>query len=69
MRAHAPLFQDMADLDMMVCDEGHRLKNTEETQTMKALRSHHRIYHLYLILNTTIPAPSIARAPLAVDYC
>jgi DNA repair and recombination protein RAD54 and RAD54-like protein len=37
-RIHAGLFQNSAPVDLLICDEAHRLKN-DETKTNKALDS------------------------------
>jgi hypothetical protein len=37
-RKHAALLNTVPNLEVMVCDEGHRLKNIGGTKTMDALR-------------------------------
>jgi hypothetical protein len=37
-RKHAALLNTVPNLEVMVCDEGHRLKNVGGTKTMDALR-------------------------------
>lgn len=38
-RKHAALLNTVPNLEVMVCDEGHRLKNVGGTKTMEALEA------------------------------
>lgn len=53
-RKHAALLNTVPNLELMVCDEGHRLKNIGGTKTMDALRSELLLLLLLFALSHTL---------------